>query len=80
VTGKVRDLNFSITFREEKPIRSKVFQMTEDIISATNFLIHQREMSYLPKQPERNSLKSSLRPQYMSPRRTVGLQKSWLLF
>lgn len=53
LTGEVRGLNFSIMCREEKPIRSKVFQMMEEIIPAMNFLIHQREMSYMPKQPER---------------------------
>lgn len=30
----------------------------EEIISAVNFLIHQREMSYVPKQPERKTHRS----------------------
>lgn len=36
-------------------MRSKVFQMAEGIISATHFLMHQREMSYMPKQSERKA-------------------------
>lgn len=74
MTGEV-GLKFCIMCREEKFIRSKVFQMMEEIISAMNGFI-QREMNYVPKQPKKNSHNSSQRYQHMSPRQRVGLQKS----
>lgn len=75
LTGEVGRLKHCIMCREEKSIRSKVFQMMEEIVSAMNVLV-QRDMSYVPKQPKKNSHSSSQKYQYMSPRQAVGLKKS----